>query len=236
MSANICCRWKLLLFSTLYLQPSRQIFCNVHVLHRSPERHIVTTPDTDIEDVKWKSGTTDPVCDGRRLKISSIPFFFFFLDNGLQAWSTAWIMQKQLQLVHKRSTERIKHDMIKKKENKDVALTLACIIFTVKTMILTCKEEYSFFVKNKIQPTNLLYCLCQCVYDQLFFFFSVTCMSSHIFAKGRSSEFLTIRSVQRFNLWWSFCVHFYSIIYCWQVLHLQIIKVKVPRPVHSDLL
>lgn len=75
----------------------------------------------------------------------------------------------------KRPTNKIKHDMIKKKtkkkENKDVALPLACIIFTVKTMILTCKEEYSFFVQNKIQTANLLYCLCQRVDDQLFVFF-----------------------------------------------------------------
>lgn len=108
-------------------------------------------------------------------KTPNLQHSFFFLDNGLQARSPAWIMQKQLQLWHKRSTDGIKHDMIKKekekKENKDVALTLACIIFTVKTMTLTCKEEYSFFVKNKIQTTNLLYCLCQCVYDQLLFFF-----------------------------------------------------------------
>lgn len=74
----------------------------------------------------------------------------------------------------KRSADKIKHDMIlkkdKKTENKDVALPLACIIFTVKTMILTCKEEYSFFVQNKIQTTTtLLCCLCQRVYDQLFF-------------------------------------------------------------------
>lgn len=98
-------------------------------------------------------------------------FFFLFFYTGLQAWPAAWIMQKQLQLLHRKTIHRQNktwHNE-KKKENKDVALTLACIIFTVKTMILTCKEEYSFFVKNKIPTTNLLYRLCQCVYDQHFF-------------------------------------------------------------------
>lgn len=116
----------------------------------------------------------------------------------------------------KRSTDKIKHDMIlkkdkKKKENKDVALPLACIIFTVKTMILTCKEEYSFFVQNKIQTTtNVLCCLCQRVYDQLFF--PVICMSSHIFAKKKFSKSFNNHSIHSaLELvvdCRSFCVHF----------------------------
>lgn len=132
-----------------------------------PEHHIVTTPETDIEDVKWKSRTTDPVHDGKRLQIFSIPFSFFSILDYRLGLQPELCKNNSSSYTDKWSTDKIKHDIIKK---KDVALTLACIIFTVKTMILTCKEEYSFFVKNKIPTTNLLYRLCQCVYDQLFFF------------------------------------------------------------------
>lgn len=161
---------------------------------QSPEHHIVTTPETDIEDVKWKSRTADPVQNTPNLQHSI--FFFLYWTTGL-ACSLNYAKTTPALTQKKWSTDKIKHDIMeKKKENKDVALTLACIIFTVKTMILTCKEEYSFFVKNKIPTTNLLFRLCQCVYDQHFFsFFSVTCMSSHIFARRKFSKFLTIRSV-----------------------------------------
>lgn len=150
--------------------------------------------------LKMSSGNPGPLTQFMMAKYSKSPafhFLFFFFYTGLQAWPAAWIMQKQLQLLHRQTVHRQNktwHNEKKKKENKDVALTLACIIFTVKTMILTCKEEYSFFVKNKIPTTNLLYRLCQCFYD-FFFLFSVTCMSSHIFAKRKFSDFLTIRSV-----------------------------------------
>lgn len=155
------------------------------------------TPETDIEDVKWKSRTTDPAHDGKILQISSIPFSFFSILDYRLGLQPELCKNNSSSYTDKRSTDKTKHDIMKKKkENKDVALTLACIIFTVKTMILTCKEEYSFFVKNKIPTTNLLYRLCQCVYDQLFFLpFSVTCMSSHIFARRKFFDFLTIRSV-----------------------------------------
>lgn len=71
----------------------------------------------------------------------------------------------------KQSTDKIKHDMIKKrkkKQNKDVALPLACIIFTVKTMILTCKEEYSSLYKTKYKQ-QICYIACVNVYMISFF-------------------------------------------------------------------
>lgn len=36
------------------------------------------------------------------------------------------------------------------KNKRKVALTLACIISTVKTMMLTCKDDSPFFVQNEI--------------------------------------------------------------------------------------
>lgn len=44
------------------------------------------------------------------------------------------------------------------KNNKEVALTLACIISTVKTMMLACKEDYPFFVQNEIYQKQQQIC------------------------------------------------------------------------------
>lgn len=44
------------------------------------------------------------------------------------------------------------------KNNGEVALTLACIISPVKTMMLACKEDSPFFVQNEIyQKQQLCY-------------------------------------------------------------------------------
>lgn len=85
-----------------------------------------------MEDVKWKFWTTDPVFvmaeDPQQL--SSVLLIIIFLrgDNGLQAWSPAWIMQRQFQLLDKQSTDKIKHDMIKKdKKRKQRCCLTSCL-------------------------------------------------------------------------------------------------------------
>lgn len=56
------------------------------------------------------------------------------------------------------------------KNKKEVALTLACIISTVKTMMLACKEDHPFFVKNEIyQKQHVCYLACVNVYMNSFF-------------------------------------------------------------------
>lgn len=68
------------------------------------------------------------------------------------------------------------------KNNKEVALTLACIISTVKTMMLACKEDDPFFVQNEIYQKQGQICYLARV-NVYMISFSVTCMNPHVFAK-----------------------------------------------------
>lgn len=99
------------------------------------------------------------LCDGKQTCDKSPAFLFWWWTTGLVNSLNYAMTTNSNQNIDEWSTDKIEHDfMLLFKNNREVALTLAWIISTVKTMMLACKEDSPFFVQNEIyQKQQLCY-------------------------------------------------------------------------------
>lgn len=101
----------------------------------------------------------DGLCDSNLTWDETPAFFLWWQTTGLvksldYAMTTNSILNR-----NKWFKEKMWYDLILFKNNREVALTLACIISKVKTMRLTCKLLSFLCTKlNILETTTLLFC------------------------------------------------------------------------------